>query len=235
MHVVHAADVGPSRAGIDRPTPPVLGWRITRMTSSSPTLAELDDLAVIREAARGEIKALAALYDRYAGLLLSMANRMLGEKTVAEDLVQDVFMEVWRRAHAFDPARGSVRTWLLVRLRSRALDRLRSATHRREVMVDDVGPREAAPTHEDPELSPDRALVREAILQLPDDQRLVIELSYFHGLSSSEIAEQMGSPIGTVKSRTAAALGKLRAAMNTAQSAAQAGQPRSTSHGGGLQ
>lgn len=231
MHVVHAADAGTTRAGIDRPTPPVLGWRTTRMTSSSPTLAELDDLEVIREAARGEIKALAALYDRYAGLLLAMANRMLGDKTVAEDLVQDVFMEVWRRAHAFDPARGTVRTWLLVRLRSRALDRLRSATHRREVMVDDVGPREAAPTPEDPELSPDRALVRAAILQLPEDQRLVIELSYFHGLSSSEIAEQMGSPIGTVKSRTAAALGKLRAAM----SAAPPTRARSQSHGGGLQ
>lgn len=231
MQVVHAADAGASRAGIDRPTPSVLGWRTTRMTSSSPTLAELDDLEVIREAARGEIKALAALYDRYAGLLLAMANRMLGDKTVAEDLVQDVFMEVWRRAHAFDPTRGTVRTWLLVRLRSRALDRLRSATHRREVMVDDVGPREAAPTPEDPELSPDRALVRAAILQLPEDQRLVIELSYFHGLSSSEIAEQMGSPIGTVKSRTAAALGKLRAAM----SAVSPTEARSQSHGGGLQ
>lgn len=201
------------------------------MSPASPTLAELDDLAVIREAARGEIKALAALYDRYAGLLLAMAHRMLGDKTVAEDLVQDVFMEVWRRAHAFDPSRGTVRTWLLVRLRSRALDRLRSATHRREVMVDDVAPREAAPTAEDPELSPDRAMVRQVIQQLPEDQRLVIELSYFQGLSSSEIAEQMGSPIGTVKSRTAAALAKLRAAM----SAAQRGQARSSSLGGGLQ
>jgi len=200
------------------------------MTSPSPTLAEMDDLEVIREAARGEIKALAALYDRYAGLLLAMAHRMLGDKTVAEDLVQDVFMEVWRRAHAFDPARGTVRTWLLVRLRSRALDRLRSAQYRREVMVDE--PREAVPVGtEDPELSPDRALVRQAMLQLPEDQRLVIELSYFHGLSSSEIAEMMGSPIGTVKSRTAAALGKLRAAMTTAQPE----RVRTQSHGGGLQ
>lgn len=193
-------------------------------------LAEMEDADVIREVARGEIKALAALYDRYAGLLLSMANRMLGEKTVAEDLVQDVFMEVWRRAHGFDPSRGSVRTWLLVRLRSRALDRLRSAQYRREVSVDDVGPREAASTHEDPELSPDRALVREAIQQLPEDQRVVIELSYFQGLSSSEIAEHMGSPIGTVKSRTAAALGKLRAAMSAAGPARE-----SQARNGGMQ
>lgn len=230
MYVAHAAVAGAPRAGIDRAPPFVLGWRNTRMSSPSPTLAEMDDLTVIREAARGEIKALAALYDRYAGLLLSMANRMLGDKTVAEDLVQDVFMEAWRRAHAFDPSRGSVRTWLLVRLRSRALDRLRSAKARREVMVEE--PREAVLTTEDPELSPDRALVRQAILQLPADQRLVIELSYFHGLSSSEIAEQMGSPIGTVKSRTAAALGKLRAAMSTAQTH---GHSQGQSHGGGLQ
>jgi RNA polymerase sigma-70 factor (ECF subfamily) len=184
------------------------------MSSLPPALAELDDLAIVREAARGGIEALAALYDRYAGLLLGMANRMLGDRTVAEDLVQDVFMEVWRCAHAFDPSRGTVRTWLLVRLRSRALDRLRSARHRREVMVDDVSPREPASAPEDPELSPDRVRVRRALEELPEDQRLVIELSYFHGLSSSEIAEHMGSPIGTVKSRTAAALGKLRTAMN---------------------
>lgn len=226
MFVANAACAGFPHAGIDQPPPGILGWRITRMSALPPIVvhAELDDADVIREAARGEIKALAALYDRYAGLLLSMANRMLGDKTVAEDLVQDVFMEVWRRAHAFDPTRGSVRTWLLVRLRSRALDRLRSAKARREVMVEDVGPREAAPTSEDPELSPDRALVRRAIEQLPEDQRLVIELSYFQGLSSSEIAEHMGSPVGTVKSRTAAALGKLRAAMS-----------ESHARGGGLQ
>ncbi|MCA9653686.1 MAG: sigma-70 family RNA polymerase sigma factor [Myxococcales bacterium] len=177
----------------------------------------MDDADVIREAARGEIQALATLYDRHAGLLLAMANRILGDKALAEDLVQDVFMEVWRRAHAFDPSRGSVRTWLLVRLRSRAVDRLRSAQHRREVAVDDVAPREPSPTAEDPELAPDRALVRKAIAELPEDQRLVIELSYFHGLSSSEIAERMGSPLGTVKSRTAAALTKLRAAMVAAE------------------
>lgn len=186
-------------------------------TLNALSLADMDDVAVIAQAARGEVQALATLYDRYAGLLLSMANRMLGDKTMAEDLVQDVFMEVWRRAHAFDSSRGSVRTWLLVRLRSRALDRLRSARHRREVTVDDVGPREPAPAPEDPELSPDRALVRQAIASLPDDQRRVIELSYFQGLSSSEIAAQMGSPLGTVKSRTAAALSKLRAAMSEAR------------------
>lgn len=178
-------------------------------------LRQMDDAEVVREAARGEIEALATLYDRYCGLLMGMAHRILGDDATSEDLVQDVFMEVWRRAHAFDPARGSVRTWLLVRLRSRALDRLRSARHRREITVDEVAPTQVMPVGEDPELAPDRALVVEAIAELPAEQRLVIELSYFHGLSSSEIAEHMGSPLGTVKSRTAAALSKLRMAMGS--------------------
>lgn len=213
MHVTQHPALGHHRPRFDRPPPRILVWRNTRMSSSSPPLREMDDADVISEAARGEIKALATLYDRHSGLLLAMANRMLGDKAHAEDLVQDVFMEVWRRAHAFDASRGSVRTWLLVRLRSRALDRLRSARHRRELSVEDAAPRQAAPVAEDPELSPDRAMVRDVMGQLPDDQRVVIELSYFHGLSSSEIAERMGSPIGTVKSRTAAALNKLRTAM----------------------
>jgi len=218
LYAANVALAGLARAAFDLLLPSILGLRTKRMTTpNAPSLADLTDVDVIGEAARGRVQALATLYDRYAGLLLSMANRMLGDETMAEDLVQDVFMEVWRRAHAFDASRGSVRTWLLVRLRSRALDRLRSARHRREVTVDEVGPREAAPVAEDPELSPDRALVREAIQTLPDEQRLVIELSYFQGLSSSEIAEHMGSPVGTVKSRTAAALGKLRAAMSQAQ------------------
>ena len=178
------------------------------------SLTELDDVEVIREAARGEVQALAALYDRYASLLLTLARRMLGDGHGAEDLVQDVFMEVWRRADAYDPARGSVRTWIMVRLRSRALDRLRSATTRREVASDDVAAQRAAPEVEDPALSPDRRSVRAALETLPEEQKLVLELAYFQGLSMSEIAEQIGTPIGTVKSRTAAALAKLRAAMN---------------------
>lgn len=173
----------------------------------------LEDVDVVQLAARGKVRALATLYDRYSGLLLTMAFKMLGDRALAEDLVQDVFMEVWRRAHGFDPGRGSVRTWLLVRLRSRALDRLRSAQHRREVAVEEVSPTRPSVPAEDPTLAPDRRAVRAALESLPEEQRIVIELSYFQGLSSSEIAERMGSPIGTVKSRTAAALGKLRTAM----------------------
>lgn len=180
--------------------------------SGPPDFSSLDDRALVAEAARGEVKAFAALYDRFAGIMLATAKRMLGDRGGAEDLMHDVFMEVWRNVDNYDPTRATVRTWILVRLRSRALDRLRSATVRREVTTDDVTPNEA-PVAEDPSLAPDRTAVVVALQNLPDDQRMVIELSYFHGLSSSEIAERMGSPLGTVKSRTAAGLAKIRSAM----------------------
>ncbi len=181
--------------------------------SGPPDFSSLDDRALVAEAARGEVKAFAALYDRFAGVLLATAKRMLGDRGGAEDLVHDVFMEVWRNVDNYDPTRATVRTWILVRLRSRAVDRLRSATVRREVTTGEVSPTEAAPAAEDPSLAPDRTAVVEALQNLPEDQRMVIELSYFHGLSSTEIAEQMGSPLGTVKSRTAAGLAKIRSAM----------------------
>jgi RNA polymerase sigma-70 factor (ECF subfamily) len=175
----------------------------------------LDDVELVHEAARGEVRALSALYDRFSGLLLAMAHRMLGDRAMAEDLVHDVFVELWRNADRYEPSRGTVRTWALVRLRSRALDRIRSARSRREIAVEEV-PRDVdADPGEDPTLAPDRAAVRRALAELPDEQREVLELGYFHGLSASEIAQRMGSPLGTVKSRTAAGLAKLRAAIDT--------------------
>jgi len=174
---------------------------------------QLDDADVVQLAARGEVKALAVLYDRYSGLLLAMASKLLADRAMAEDLVQDVFMESWRRADAFDASRGTVRTWLLVRLRSRAMDRMRSAQYRREFAVEDVSTHRPTPEGDDPTLAPDRKAVVAALAELPKEQRVVIELSYFQGLSASEIADKVGSPIGTIKSRTAAAIGKLKAAM----------------------
>lgn len=203
-----------STHGFDPPSRPPVRWTVSGGGGSGPPdFPSLDDRALVAEAARGEVKAFAALYDRFAGVMLATSKRMLGDRGGAEDLVHDVFMEVWRNCDNYDPARATVRTWILVRLRSRALDRLRSATVRREVTTDDVAPNESAPASEDPSLAPDRAAVVEALAQLPDEQRMVIELSYFHGLSSSEIAARMGSPLGTVKSRTAAGLAKIRSAM----------------------
>jgi RNA polymerase sigma-70 factor, ECF subfamily len=185
--------------------------------SAPPNWPSFEDVELVAEAARGEVDALSALYDRYSRVCLTTAMRMLGDRAKAEDLVHDVFLEVWRHAHGYQPGRGSVRTWILMRMRSRALDKLRSATVRREVTVDEVAPTEAAPAHEDPALAPDRAAVVRALAELPVEQREVLELAYFQGLSSSEIAAQVGSPLGTIKSRTAAALAKLRVAMNVSR------------------
>jgi RNA polymerase sigma-70 factor (ECF subfamily) len=187
------------------------------MVSVSPEAphAGLDDVELLREAARGEVTAISIIYDRFAGLLQTMAEKILTDRAMAEDLVHDVFLEVWRHAASYDPARGSVRTWMLVRLRSRALDRMRSARTRREVAADDGEPSSVLVDHDgdDPTLEPDRKTVRRALAELPVEQREVLELAYFQGLTSSEIAERMGSPIGTVKSRTAAAIAKLRTVM----------------------
>ncbi|MFO7565419.1 MAG: sigma-70 family RNA polymerase sigma factor [Enhygromyxa sp.] len=169
------------------------------------------DHELLAEAATGSVDSLAALYDRYAPLLLAVARRLLADPTAAEDLVHDVFLEAWRNADAYAQQRGSVRTWLLVRLRSRALDRLRAdrvRTRRRDpgMGVAQIG--EAA--HDELLRVPDRKLVLEALAQLDAAQRETLELAYFEGLSAREIAERMQAPIGTVKSRTAAGLARLR-------------------------
>jgi RNA polymerase sigma-70 factor, ECF subfamily len=162
----------------------------------------------------GDRAALGQLYDRYGGLMLALARRIMGDARESEDLVHDVFLEAWRQAADFDPERGSVRAWLVLRLRSRALDRRKSAGFARVDSLDaDVGLQMRADESEDPALSPDRQAIRKAMAELPSEQRQVLLLGYFEGLSSSEIAERLGTPIGTVKSRVAAAMGRLRSAL----------------------
>ncbi len=160
--------------------------------------------------AGGDRNAFSSLYDRYCGVMLAVAQRILGQRREAEDLLHDVFLEVWRRAGTYDRARGTVKTWLLVRMRSRAIDRRRSARMTKQVLLDDCRRLADKPSGEDPSLAPDRQRVRKALDELPDEQRTVVILSYFEGLSSSEVAERIGVPIGTVKSRVAAARSKLK-------------------------
>lgn len=178
-------------------------------------LKDCSDAELLSAMARGDSDALGQLYDRYASLLLATAIRILGGRREAEDLVHDVLMEVWQKCADYDPDRGSVRTWVLIRLRSRALDRCRRAGRVRvetieERTLDDLGPA----TGDEPGQNLDHARVRRALDALPAAQRQVLELAYFEGLSASEIAERLAIPIGTVKSRTAAGLAKLRAAID---------------------
>jgi RNA polymerase sigma-70 factor, ECF subfamily len=173
------------------------------------------DAALIRSIANGDRVALAALYDQYAPLMFALAIRILRDRREAEDLLHDVFLEVWRSAADYDPKRGKVRTWLLIRMRSRALDSLKSARVSRRADGDEIALEVAAT--DDPSQEPDRARLRRVLAELPAEQRVVLELAYFEGLSCSEISTRLEVPIGTVKSRTAAALGKLRTGLQVGE------------------
>jgi RNA polymerase sigma-70 factor (ECF subfamily) len=159
---------------------------------------------LLERLAAGEREALSAFFDRYAGLVNALALRILRDGAEAEDVVQEVFVQVWRQAERFDAARGSAEAWLCTIARSRALDRLRRRAARREE------PAEAAPGRSAPPRAADELAVRQALLQLPDDQRRPLELAYYEGLSQTEIAARLGAPLGTVKTRMRTALLRLR-------------------------
>jgi RNA polymerase sigma-70 factor, ECF subfamily len=175
----------------------------------------LDDVAIVHAMARGDSAALALLYDRYAGNMLALARRIVGRGAEAEDVIHDVFLEAWRHAADYDAARGSVKAWLLLRTRSRSLDVQKSARVSKQASgLDDAWLAELSAPGADSAAAPDQVRIRKVLVALPVEQREVLWLGYFEGLSSSEIAERIGVPIGTVKSRVAAALSALRGALS---------------------
>ena len=183
----------------------------------SATAPESDE-ALVRAIANADTRALATLYDRHAPLMLGLARRIVLGKAEAEDIVHDVFVEAWRRAADYDENRGSVKAWLLLRTRSRAIDFRKSAGVARTVPTGDGDWLAAlADPRADGSEAPDRARLRQLLTALNDEQREVLYLGYFEGLSSSEIAIRIGIPIGTVKSRVAAALSALRLALSDLQ------------------
>jgi RNA polymerase sigma-70 factor (ECF subfamily) len=192
----------------DNLSPILVGWFELAGAQSEIELER--DEAAWRAVADGDTRALTELYDRHAPMLVGVAYRLLGNRSDAEDLVHDVFVEAWGRARDFDARRGSVRRWLLVRLRSRAIDRIRSLETARRHRETEASERAAAPPA-NPEWSPgDGERVRAALRALPEEQRTLVELAYFEGLSHAELALRAGVPIGTVKSRLFAAMEKLR-------------------------
>ena len=179
----------------------------------SDTASELTDQELVVRLAAGDVEALRTLYRRDGTLTYALALRMLGDSGRAEDVVQDAFLRLWTHAGSFDPARGTLRTWLLTVVRHRAVDYLRGRTgkERREI---ELGPE--VPAHgtgsdpwRDVAESLERQAVRQALASLPPEQRQVVELAYFGGYNQREIAEIVSVPLGTIKGRTRLALEKL--------------------------
>jgi RNA polymerase sigma-70 factor (ECF subfamily) len=176
-----------------------------------------EDAQLVRRMALGDQAALSSLYDRYTSPLLGLAIRMMGGRSEAEDLVHDVFLEAWKRAGDYDPARGTVKAWLCLRLRSRALDRKKSPRMSRAVAWDDAAANETEAPAQDPLLRMERERVRGALSALSNEQKDVVDCCYFNGMSTAEAAEKLQCPVGTVKSRLSAARDRLRAALEEKQ------------------
>lgn len=177
------------------------------------TLSEAADAELIERVAGGEGDALAALYDRHAPRVLGLTSRILGDRDEAEDVLQEVFLQVWRNPRHFDAARGSAVTWLLVLARSRAIDRLRSLRRRgrdRQVPIEDHPVESGEDIARSAESAQEGAAVRRALALLPPDQRRALELAYFDGYTQSEIARMTGTPLGTIKTRLRQGMMKLR-------------------------
>jgi len=153
--------------------------------------------------------ALAALYDRYAGLVCATLNRILRDASAAEEILQDIFFQIWRNAGSFDPSRGSLPGWLIVAARNRAISRLRrNKPGTREIVETDV----ITGGNLDTDMARKQMMqkVQGALNGLPAEQKKAVELAYFEGLTHSEIAERTGDPLGTVKTRLRSAVESLK-------------------------
>ncbi len=194
------------------------------------------DAALVAAVAGGSEDALATLYDRHGGLAMAVAYRLTADRQAAEDVVQDVFLALWNRAEQFDTKVGSLEGWLSTIARNRAVDRLRAASRRPQLITPLTRPDEpeaaaldrlvhehgipgpgSATSADDPakslELAETRSEIGTTLAGMPDDEREVILLAYRDQLSQSEIAERLGWPLGTVKTRTRRALARLREAL----------------------
>ncbi|HEV8550340.1 MAG TPA: sigma-70 family RNA polymerase sigma factor [Polyangiaceae bacterium] len=176
-------------------------------------LPDESDAALVGRMARGDRAALASLYARHASRLLALAVHILRDRSEAEDLLHEVFLEAWQKAATYSEERGTVGAWLSLRARSRAIDRRRSAPRARSVPLEALPGDGPVDPSGDPARIQDQRRLSQAFAVMSADEQQVILLGYFEGLSSSEIAEQLGTPIGTVKSRTRSALAKLRGAL----------------------
>lgn len=174
--------------------------------------AQVSDVELLHAVARGDEGALARLYDQYRTILFGLLVRILNSRDEAEDVLQDVFIQVWRRAADFDEKRGRPFTWLVTLTRSRAIDRLRLLGSRQRLAtgVAENQPEEASDALTDTARSEQKEIVERALAELPEDQRHPLMLAYYDGLTQSEIALRLGIPLGTIKTRMRSGMNKLR-------------------------
>ncbi len=174
-------------------------------------LADEDVMQLVR---RGDARAFEVIYERHSAAAFSLAYRMMGTRSGAEDVTQDAFLSMWRSGARYDRARGSVRTWVLGIVHHRAIDALRRATVHDKRRAGDEGIEERFEARERTDVEAARreesGTVRSALRSLPSDQSQVIELAYFGGFTHTEIADMLDAPVGTVKGRMRLGLKKMR-------------------------
>ena len=179
-----------------------------------PDLRNLADEEVMQLVQNADARAFELLYDRHGGAAFSLAYRMVGNRVIAEDITQEAFLSIWRSRLRYEPARGSVRTWVLGIVHHRGVDALRRHTvhDRRRAGMEGVEERLEAPERTEVEVArrQEALSVRDALEALPENQSKVIELAYFGGFSHSQIADMLEMPLGTVKGRMRLGLEKLR-------------------------
>ncbi len=184
---------------------------LDRPPTNSSTPLEANDAELIQALKAGKVSALGRLYDRYAGLVYSLALRILGNPADAEDLTQEVFIML---GNAYNPNRGSLSSFLATLTRSRAIDRLRTHSNRHKILTrwqKTISPEVFAATPFDQaSMKERREKVQQALADLPEKYRQVLELSYYEGRSHSEIAKNLGTPLGTVKTWARKGLIQLR-------------------------
>jgi len=192
-------------AGVRRRAVPSDKMTPTARPAGGPRMPASPTEGLLERLIGGDSSALAEFYDRYAALVNGLALRILRNTAEAEDVVQEVFVQVWRQAERYDPTRGSAEAWLCMMARSRSLDRLRRRASRREE-PDDAAPGAGAQTPRTEEA----IAVRTALETLSLDQRRALELAYYEGLTQTEIAARLDEPLGTIKTRIRTAMIRLR-------------------------
>ena len=171
---------------------------------------ERSDEELLDAVASGDDGALAALYDRFGRVAYGLAYRILRDQALAEDAVQEAFLAIWRSAQGYQRERAKPATWILTLVHRRSVDLVRREDRRRAEALDESREPATASVDEEAGIRDRRMAVQEALAQLPEDQRQALELAYYGGLTQSELAERLGVPLGTIKSRMFAGLGRLR-------------------------